>query len=93
MSYQIKIIPLAEQEIRTLPAYVRAQARRLVPALAHNPRPSRSQELRGKQGIFRIWLAGRWRIAYHVDDAQQVVVILRVRLKEDIDYDSLGSPE
>ena len=27
------------------------------------------------------------------DDVQQVVVILRVRLKEDIDYDSLGSLE
>ena len=61
--------------------------------LKDNPKPSRVKELRGKPDIFRIWLAGRWRIAYQVDDAQQVVVILRVRLKEDIDYDSLGSPE
>jgi len=28
-----------------------------------------------------------------MDDDQQVVIILRVRLKEDIDYDSLASPE
>jgi mRNA-degrading endonuclease RelE of RelBE toxin-antitoxin system len=88
VSFQIKIVPSAEQEIRALPGYVRAQARQLVPALAHNPRPSRAKELRGKPGTYRIWLAGRWRIVYQVDD-QQIVVILRVRLKEDIDYDSL----
>jgi mRNA-degrading endonuclease RelE of RelBE toxin-antitoxin system len=34
-------------------------------------------------------LAGRWRIAYAVDDELLVVLILRVRRKEDIDYPSL----
>jgi len=48
------------------------------------------QKLCGKPGTYRIWLAGRWRIVYQIDDDQQVVVILRVRLKEDIDYESLG---
>jgi mRNA-degrading endonuclease RelE of RelBE toxin-antitoxin system len=93
VSYRIEIVPSAEQEIRALPAYVRAQARQLVPTLARNPRPSRSQELRGRPGIYRIWLAGRWRVVYQVDDSQQVVTILRVRLKEDIDYNFLGSAE
>jgi len=93
VSYQIKIIPSAEQEIRALPAYVRAQARQLVPALARSPRPSRAKELCDNPGTYRIWPAGRWRIVYQMDDDQQVVIILRVRLKEDIDYDSLASPE
>ena len=93
MSYRIRIDREAEQEIRALPAYVRAQARQLVPALAWNPRPDRATELRGKPGIYRVWLAGHWRIAYHVDDQQQFVTILRVRLKEDIDYASLKAPE
>jgi mRNA-degrading endonuclease RelE of RelBE toxin-antitoxin system len=93
VSYRIKIDQEAEQEIRALPAYVRAQARQLVPALAQNPRPHRAKELRGKPDIYRVWLARRWRIAYRVDDSQQLVTILRVRLKEDIDYDSLASPE
>jgi mRNA-degrading endonuclease RelE of RelBE toxin-antitoxin system len=44
-------------------------------------------------GIYRIWLAGRWRIVYQVDDTQQLVTILRVRLKDDIDYGSLRTSE
>jgi mRNA-degrading endonuclease RelE of RelBE toxin-antitoxin system len=93
VSYRIKIDREAEQEFRILPAHVRAQARQLVPALAQDPRHHRAKELRGKPGVYRVWLAGHWRIVYHVDDEQQFVTILRVRRKEDIDYDSLKAPE
>ena len=93
MSYRIKIDREAEQEVRNLPAHVRAQARQIVSALAQNPRPYRAKELRSKPGVYRVWLAGHWRIAYRIDDSQQFVIILRVRRKEDIDYDSLVSPE
>jgi mRNA-degrading endonuclease RelE of RelBE toxin-antitoxin system len=68
---------------------VRAQALQLIDELAENPRPARAKELQGRQNIYRIWLAGRWRIAYAVDDEQVVVLILRVRRKDDIDYPSL----
>jgi mRNA-degrading endonuclease RelE of RelBE toxin-antitoxin system len=89
VSYRIEVSQSARQEIRTLPAYVRAQALRLIDELAGNPRPARAKELQERQNIFRIWLAGRWRIAYAVDDELLVVLILRVRRKEDIDYPSL----
>lgn len=93
MSYRVDIDPSAGKDLDLLPGYVRAQALQMFRLLKDNPKPPRAKELRGKLGTYRIWLAGRWRIAYQVDDAQHVVVILRVRLKEDIDYDSLGSPE
>lgn len=93
MSYRIKINREAEQEVRDLSANVRAQARQIVRALAQNPRPHRAKELRGKPSMYRVWLAGHWRIVYQVDEVQQLVIILRVRRKEDIDYDSLVSPE
>ena len=35
-----------------------------------------------RENIFRIWLAGRWRIVYTVDDESIVVLILRVRRKD-----------
>ena len=89
MSYRIEISHSARQEIRALPAYVRAQALQLIDELAGNPRPARAKELQDRQNIFRIWLAGRWRIAYAVDDELLVVLILRVRRKEDVDYSSL----
>jgi len=73
-----------------LPGYARAQARQLIRALGDNPRPSRAKELRDKPNIYRIWLAGRWRIAYEVDNELKRIRILRVRSKEQIDYGSLG---
>ena len=89
MSYRIEVSPSARQEIRTLPAYVRAQALQLIDELGRDPRPARAKELEGRQNIFRIWLAGRWRIIYAVDDELILVLIMRVRRKEDIDYPSL----
>jgi mRNA-degrading endonuclease RelE of RelBE toxin-antitoxin system len=86
VSYRIEVTPSARQEIRTLPAYVRAQALHLIDELATNPRPARAKELQDRQSVFRIWLAGRWRIVYAVDDESVVVLILRVRRKDDIDY-------
>jgi mRNA-degrading endonuclease RelE of RelBE toxin-antitoxin system len=93
VSYQINITLAVRRELRALPAYVRGQALQLIDDFATTPRPPRAKELRGKPNMYRIWLAGRWRLVYQVDEAQQLVIILRVRRKEDIDYDSLGSPE
>jgi mRNA-degrading endonuclease RelE of RelBE toxin-antitoxin system len=73
VSYQISITPAVHHELRALPAYVRSQAILLIDDLTTNPRPSRAKELRGKPDVYRIWLAGRWRIAYRAGDAQQVV--------------------
>jgi mRNA interferase RelE/StbE len=90
VSYRIEVSPDVVQEIKSLPGYVRAQARELIRALADNPRPPRAKELRGKPNIYRIWLAGRWRVAYEVDDELATVRVLRVRSKAQIDYESLG---
>ena len=89
MSYQIEVPPPVRIEIRSLPGYVRAQAFDLITQLGEQPRPSSSKVLRGKPNIYRMWLAGRWRIAYHIDDELKVVRILRIRRKEAIDYESL----
>ena len=89
MSYRIEITPAARREIRALPAHVRSQAVQLIDELGRDPQPARAKELRGRTNIYRIWLAGRWRIVYEVDNERIVVLILRVRRKEDIDYPSV----
>jgi mRNA-degrading endonuclease RelE of RelBE toxin-antitoxin system len=89
VSYQLEVFTTAKAEIRSLPGYVRAQAKQAIAALAHTPRPRGAKELRGKPGVYRLWLAGRWRIVYTIDDDQQVITILRVRRKEQIDYERL----
>ena len=93
MSYQVKLNGSARKEVQNLAAYIRAQALQSFKQLAVNPRPNGNKELRGKPNIYRIWLAGRWRIVYEIDEALQLVIILRVRLKDDIDYDSIESSQ
>ncbi|QTA88267.1 type II toxin-antitoxin system RelE family toxin [Desulfonema magnum] len=89
MSYRIEVSPEVRKEIRSLPGYVRTQARQLIRELGIHPRPDRAKELHGKPDIYRIWLAGRWRIAYEIDDEMKRLRILRVRKKEKTDYESL----
>ena len=83
--------PDAQREIKSLPGYVRAQASQLIRALGLDPLPPRAKELRDKPNIYRIWLAGRWRIAYEIDEELKRIRIPRVRRKEEIDYGSLHS--
>jgi mRNA-degrading endonuclease RelE of RelBE toxin-antitoxin system len=90
VNYQLEFDTLAVREIKALPANIRSIARQLFHDLAIEPRPPRSKELRDKPGIYRIWLAGNWRVVYTINDDQSLVTILRVRLKADIDYDSLS---
>jgi mRNA interferase RelE/StbE len=91
VSYRVEIAGPARTDIRRLSGYLRAQALSLISALAREPRPPRAKELRDKPGIYRIWLAGRWRIAYEVDDEDHRILVLRVRSKDRMDYDSLTS--
>ncbi|MGH7452660.1 MAG: type II toxin-antitoxin system RelE family toxin, partial [bacterium] len=58
-------------------------------AVGENPRLPRAKELRDKPNIYRIWLAQKWRIVYEIDEDSKLVLVLRVRLKEKIDYESL----
>jgi mRNA-degrading endonuclease RelE of RelBE toxin-antitoxin system len=89
VSYQIEVAPSARKEIENLPGHVRAQARQLIRDLKEAPRPARAKELRDKPNIYRIWLAKSWRIVYKIDEELQTISILRVRRKEEIDYESL----
>jgi mRNA interferase RelE/StbE len=89
MSYQIRITADAHREIKALSGYVRSPALKIINALSEDPRPPAAKELRGKPGVYRIRLAGKWRIVYRIKDDENQVAILRVRRKEKIDYDSL----
>jgi mRNA-degrading endonuclease RelE of RelBE toxin-antitoxin system len=39
--------------------------------------------------MYRLWLAGRWRIVYSINDDTRRVRIIRVRRKEKRDYEGL----
>ncbi len=89
MNYWVEISPDAQKEIAALPGYVRAPALKLLHSLMENPRPPRAKELRDKPNIYRLWLVKKWRIVYSIDEDRKLVLVLRVRCKEFIDYESL----
>ncbi len=91
MSYRIELVPEARGDVRALPAYVRAKAVELLAALAADPRPSRARQLLPQPCIHRIWLAGRWRVVYEVDDTAARVLVLQVRRRQRMEFDDLPS--
>lgn len=92
MSYRIRYSDEAQRALSRLPGRYRQRARRAIEDLSKTPRPAAAEELRGRPGIFRIWLNG-WRIIYLVNDEAGVLLIVGIRLKtgpetyEDLDLD------
>ena len=80
MPYRIRFTQIAKKEIGRLPGNIRQRARHMVDALADEPRPHGSKELRDEPGVYRQHLDG-WRVIYEVDDESHTVVILTVRRK------------
>jgi mRNA interferase RelE/StbE len=74
VSYAIEWRPSARKEVRRLDPPVR---RRVIEALAGDPRPAGSVTLTGSRGWRRIRIGG-YRVVYDVDDRARVVLVLRV---------------
>jgi len=87
MSYRVEISPEVQKEIRALSGYVRSAALKMLHELSQDPRPPRSKELRDKPSVYRVWLLRKWRIVYRVEEDPKCILVLRVRLKERVDYD------
>jgi mRNA interferase RelE/StbE len=49
--------------------------------LENDPRPSGCRKLRGLEG-WRIRV-GNWRVIYHINDQERVVIVVEVRRRED----------
>lgn len=80
MPYRVKVTDDAAREITHLPGNVRQRVRRMIGALAEHPLPHGARELRGYAGYYRVRL-DQWRVIYRVYEADQVVLVLRVRRK------------
>jgi mRNA interferase RelE/StbE len=83
VAYRLLIRPAAERDLRALTPTILERVDARIRALAENPRPHGFERLRGPQGGFRLRV-GDYRILYDVDDAQQMVMIARVRHRRDV---------
>jgi mRNA interferase RelE/StbE len=80
VSYRVRFSDEAKRTLAGLPGRYRQQARRTIEGLAKQPRPTGSKELRGRPGVYRLYLNG-WRIIYQVDEDAGIVRIVGIRMK------------
>jgi mRNA-degrading endonuclease RelE of RelBE toxin-antitoxin system len=82
--YEIKLLASAYNERKILPeGAIRQKIKHIITALAANPRPGNSTELRFNFGALG-WQPRRikidsWRILYAVDDTAQQAIVLAIR--------------
>ncbi len=91
MSYRVWVDPQALAEAKASPGNVRQRIKRMLRALAEEPRPSDSRPLKASDTNYepRRIRTGDWRIVYVVDDGSRWVWVLAVRKRPPYDYGDL----
>ena len=82
--YRVDLSPSAQRDLRSLPPGDAARARAPILALGIDPRPPGAVKLTGTD-FWRL-RTGDLRIVYSIDDAERVVVILRVARRSESTY-------
>lgn len=82
--FRVDIAPAAQRQLRRLPPGVAATLRGPILALAMDPRPPGASKLVGTE-LWRLRVADL-RVIYAVEDAEQLVIILRVARRSESTY-------
>ncbi len=80
--YRLKLKPSAEKDLDRLRGETWQRVKNALVALRNEPRPAGCIKLAGDEG-WRIRV-GDWRAIYDIDDAAQVVTVLRVKHRKDV---------
>jgi len=81
---RVELAPAAQRELRRLPPGEAARLRPPILALAIDPRPPGATKLAGTD-FWRLRV-GDLRIVYAIDDAESVVIVLRVARRSESTY-------
>jgi mRNA interferase RelE/StbE len=82
MRYQIRYLPGAEKDLRSLPAAVAQRARRGIERLGDDPRAGKP--LVGELAPFWSYRVGDYRIVYEIRQEEIVVLIVMVGNRRDV---------
>lgn len=81
-SYRLFVQRSAEREIERVPAGVRRLVVRRIETLANDPRPHGVKKLSAREE-YRV-RQGDYRVVFTIDDAAQVVTVVRVAHRSDV---------
>ena len=83
--YDVELTSSTERELKKLPANLVGRIFPRIENLAINPRPPGCKKLKGGIDEYRIRV-GDYRIVYTIDDADWLVVVTRIRPRNEV-YD------
>jgi mRNA interferase RelE/StbE len=89
LSYQIELAPAARRQIKKLPRSGQIAVAARIEALTEHPRPPGCKKLSGEENLYRV-RTGDYRIVYQVQDAQLIVLVVRVGDRKDVYRGDLG---
>lgn len=82
MAYGVDLSPV-HKTLRKLDAAARKRVLRTLIGLETEPRPPGAKRLAGSEGFLRIRV-GAYRIIYTVDEARELVVVLKIGHRRDV---------
>lgn len=85
MTYQVVIEEKATRDTKSIPKKDLQRIDAVILKLSGNPRPQGCKKLTEKEG-YRVRV-GRYRILYRIDDRTKVVIVYRIRKKDERTYD------
>jgi mRNA interferase RelE/StbE len=83
VAYRVQHTTGARRDLHNLAREILPRIVARIQSLADNPRPLGVERIQGMQGGHRVRV-GDYRILYHIDDAQRVVTIARIRHRRDV---------
>ena len=83
MSYQLKITPAAQKELRKLDNLTFKRITRIIAKLEFEPRPNGYKKLSGGSDEHRIRV-GDYRVIYAISDKEKIVIILTLGHRKNI---------
>lgn len=90
MPYRILLTRDVKEQFKDLPGNIKAIARQQIAGLADNPRPSRSKELIGHRGHYRLHLGVKYRLVWQVIEEEKTVEIEYIGPKPPDLYEKIG---
>ena len=86
MAYEIRVAPSAERAIGKLPAPIQAATLNKLEELGRDPRPDDCEKVRelARYGVFRVGVAGSYRILYQVKDEVAWIMVVKVADRKEI---------
>ncbi len=83
MAYRVQFSPSAAKRFSKLDPPIRNRIAPAVDAIVNNPRPAGAEKLKGEENAYRIRV-GDWRIVYEINDAAQLVWVVRIGHRGDV---------